>query len=179
MKRIYFLFLFFCILFLFANAGAALTDNGDGTVTDADTGLMWLQSADNGAMEWYNADAWVDELIFASYDDWRLPDLGECRSNCDNNKGELRHLYYIEGISTDTPGPFSGVNGWYWGQDNPDGAGAWAFRMDSGSQGSLNIFYTLGVWAVRDIPPVVPEPVSSTLFLIGGGFLAARRKFKK
>jgi len=54
---------------------ATLTDNGDGTITDGN-GLMWLQSpyGEPGVrMTWADAVAWADALVFAGYDDWRLP----------------------------------------------------------------------------------------------------------
>ena len=53
-------------------ANAALTDNGDGTITDGN-GIMWLQSPAETAMTWDEAVAWADALVFAGYDDWRLP----------------------------------------------------------------------------------------------------------
>ncbi len=50
----------------------ALVDNGDGTVTDDDTGLMWLQDSES-PKTWDEAMDWADTLVFAGYDDWRLP----------------------------------------------------------------------------------------------------------
>ena len=47
---------------------AALTDNGDGTITDGN-GVMWLQSPATTAMTWDEAVAWADALVFAGYDD--------------------------------------------------------------------------------------------------------------
>lgn len=54
-------------------------DNGDGTVTDLNTGLMWIQDAGEKT---YYADA-LEELetyTFAGYDDWRLPTIKELYS---------------------------------------------------------------------------------------------------
>jgi hypothetical protein len=54
-------------------------DNGDGTVTDLNTGLMWIQDAGDKT---YYADA-IEELetyTFAGYDDWRLPTIKELYS---------------------------------------------------------------------------------------------------
>ena len=67
----------------------AYTDNGDGTVTDLNTGLMWLQSPDfNGdgqinaqdKMTYDNALTYADSFTFAGYDDWRLPSIKELYS---------------------------------------------------------------------------------------------------
>jgi hypothetical protein len=62
----------------------ALIDNGDGTVTDSETGLMWQQlSADAGTMTWQEALAYCEELSLAGYTDWRLPNLNELISIVD------------------------------------------------------------------------------------------------
>lgn len=43
-------------------------DNGDGTVTDTVTGLMW-QKQDGGEMSYDSAVVWVDRLALAGYQD--------------------------------------------------------------------------------------------------------------
>jgi len=65
--------------------GATLryTDNGDGTTTDNNTGLMWAQDGDeagcnNGSTAtWDNAIDYCLGLTFATYSDWRLPNVNE------------------------------------------------------------------------------------------------------
>ncbi len=52
-------------------------DNGDGTITDEATGLMWMQAEADSAMDWEHALAYADTLTLAGYDDWRLPDVRE------------------------------------------------------------------------------------------------------
>lgn len=60
------------------------TNNGDGTVTDNVTGLMWQQSADldddgtidvNDKKSQTDAVSYCDALSLAGYSDWRLPDI--------------------------------------------------------------------------------------------------------
>lgn len=46
--------------------------NGNGTVTDTVTGLMW-QQADGGEMTVENAAAYCDALVLGGFSDWRLP----------------------------------------------------------------------------------------------------------
>ena len=59
------------------------TDNGDGTITDNATGLMWSQ-ADNGVgMLWADALAYAENSELAGYDDWRLPNIKELQSIVD------------------------------------------------------------------------------------------------
>jgi hypothetical protein len=55
------------------------TDNGDGTVTDNVTGLMW-QQGDGGLLGYGDAVEYSDTLTLAGYDDWQLPDAHEAFS---------------------------------------------------------------------------------------------------
>ena len=63
----------------YAGLQPAYRDNGDGTVTDLNTGLMWI--ADPGDKTLY-ADALetLEDYEFAGYDDWRLPTIKELYS---------------------------------------------------------------------------------------------------
>ncbi len=50
----------------------SFTDNGNGTVTDNVTGLMW-QKTDSGEMTWDTAVAGATALNLGGFTDWRLP----------------------------------------------------------------------------------------------------------
>ncbi len=54
----------------------SLTDNGDGTVTDQVTGLIW-QKTDGGEMTWESARTYAASLTLTSQADWRLPTAHE------------------------------------------------------------------------------------------------------
>jgi len=65
------------------------SDNGDGTVSDLVTGLMWSKSYDmdgdgdidyNDKMSYEEALAAADTFSLAGYDDWRLPTIKEVYS---------------------------------------------------------------------------------------------------
>jgi len=49
------------------------TDNGDGTVTDNVTGLMWQQVVSTTTYNWAQALAYCPKLTLAGHSDWRLP----------------------------------------------------------------------------------------------------------
>jgi hypothetical protein len=71
------------------------TDNGNGTVTDNNTGLMWQQQDDGNIYNWYQASGTYDEsynptsqdvcgdLTTGGYSDWRLPSNKELISIVD------------------------------------------------------------------------------------------------
>mgnify|MGYP000876396698 FL=1 len=74
----------------------AFVDNGDGTVSDAATGLMWSQvdsgdavfdlsvfTNDDGSLNWQEALAFAENAEYVGYDDWRLPNAKELQSILD------------------------------------------------------------------------------------------------
>jgi len=58
-------------------------DNGDGTVTDRATGLMWQKSDSGKGMNWASALAYAECLGLAGHSDWRLPNAKELQSIVD------------------------------------------------------------------------------------------------
>ena len=84
------------------------TDNGDGTVTDNVTGLMWTQSPDtndDGDIDaadkfiYSEAGPYCETLVLAGYDDWHLPSIKQLYSLMDfrgmdppPDSGDTSHL---------------------------------------------------------------------------------------
>jgi len=58
-------------------------DNGDGTVTDQATGLMWQQADSGKGMNWADALGYAGTLHVAGHADWRLPNAKELQSIVD------------------------------------------------------------------------------------------------
>jgi hypothetical protein len=56
-----------------------LVDNGNGTVTDNSTRLMW-QQGESGQMTWDAALSYCEKLPDGAYKDWRLPNIKELES---------------------------------------------------------------------------------------------------
>ena len=74
------------LLFFPGNLSAAerFIDNGDGTVTDHELGLMWARADNQGDIDWNQAEKWarytIPFTIVTRYENWRLPTLTELRS---------------------------------------------------------------------------------------------------
>ncbi len=67
-------------------------DNKDGTITDLATGLQWMQvdsgtfnvgNDSDGKLNWEQALDWAENLEYAGYSDWRLPNAKELQSIVD------------------------------------------------------------------------------------------------
>jgi hypothetical protein len=60
------------------------SDNGDGTVTDHQLGVMWAKTDNQGNINWKQADLWIKytfpDTLEKKYDNWRLPTLAELES---------------------------------------------------------------------------------------------------
>ena len=81
-------FLFIIILVWFGHVPALaqerFTENGNGTVTDRESGLMWSQTDNKADIFWKEAHGWIRnhfaKSINPQYDNWRLPTTGELQS---------------------------------------------------------------------------------------------------
>lgn len=83
-------------------------DNGDGTVIDRATGLMWQQTDSGQGMNWEEALAWVQEKNAENYlghNDWRLPDAKELQSIVDYSSIPAINQSFLK---------MSDTNAWYW-----------------------------------------------------------------
>jgi hypothetical protein len=73
-----------------STAGDRFTDNGDGTVTDHEMGLMWAKTDNQGDIDWKGAERWARfsfplTLPEEKREGWRMPTLEE-----------LQHLFVNE-----------------------------------------------------------------------------------
>jgi len=174
---------------------AALIDYGNGMIYDDDIDLTMMQDMNYVMTSGYDADgyltyqeavAWVDQLTFGGFTDWRLPSVAPC---FDLNElcpglGELGHIYYDELGGTIEEGPGwtppdlsifdNALSGRYWAAPEFDCCGtgysthAWWYTLLNGSQDEwpIDIVFSEHVWAVRDGNPV-PAPGAIWLFVSG------------
>jgi hypothetical protein len=66
----------------YAGPAPRYADNGDGTITDENTGLMWQQDPGE-KMTWDEAMAGAGDFALAGYGDWRMPTIKELYSLMD------------------------------------------------------------------------------------------------
>ena len=97
-------------------------DNGNGTISDNSTGLMWMKNDNGTGIKWENALSYAESFEYAGYTDWRLPNAKELQSiidytrspattnspaidslfNCTqitNEAGEIDYPYYWSGTT--------------------------------------------------------------------------------
>ncbi|MBT4286834.1 MAG: DUF1566 domain-containing protein [Deltaproteobacteria bacterium] len=77
-------------------AAADFTDNGDSTVTDNTTRLIWQQQDDDGTRIWIEALSYCEGLSLASNSDWRLPNIRELESivNASTSSPAINSTYF-------------------------------------------------------------------------------------
>ena len=61
-------------------------DNGDGTISDLATGLMWQKSDDGISRDWQESLAYAEDLTLGNKSDWRLPNAKELQSIVDYSR---------------------------------------------------------------------------------------------
>ncbi len=58
-------------------------DNGDGTISDMTSGLMWMKDDSGEGLDWENALSYAENLEYAGHTDWKLPNVKELQSIVD------------------------------------------------------------------------------------------------
>jgi hypothetical protein len=89
-------------------------DNGDGTIADLATGLMWQKSDDGVTRNWEDALGYAETLDLAGYTDWRLPDAKELQSIVDYTRAPDALNPSQQAPAIDPIFDISDDEGWFW-----------------------------------------------------------------
>jgi hypothetical protein len=168
-----------------------ITNNGNGTATDAN-GLMWLITPSTINMSFADAKTWAENLVFAGYDDWRLPSALNLNTGLpdltwDSTNNEFGFLYGVEFGNPANAGDQGFMPGytpvWFWTGTDAGAGEAYAFFW---SWDGLWLIDKAGqnqqyhVTAVREAG-AIPTPEPNIMLLLGIGlgatcFASRRRK---
>ncbi len=89
-------------------------DNGNGTIKDQATGLMWMKADSDSTMNWEEALVYAENLVCAGYDDWRLPNAKELQSIVDYTRAPDAQNPLHEGPAIDTLFDISEEESYFW-----------------------------------------------------------------
>lgn len=99
-----------------------LLDNGDGTLTDPDSKLMWAKadsySTLRKCLNWYDSEEYVKNLRVAGFADWRMPTINELAGIYDNTKENVMSWDHdpIHPMALDEKFA-DGAAYWYWSSE--------------------------------------------------------------
>ncbi|NBU90523.1 MAG: DUF1566 domain-containing protein [Flavobacteriia bacterium] len=95
------------------------TDNGDGTITDNLTELVWQKTPNTQAQNWENALVYAENLALSNLSDWRLPNIKELQSLNDESRTNpsINPLFFpsigVNNYWSSTSLPNQTTNAWY------------------------------------------------------------------
>ena len=125
-------------------------DNGDGTVTDRATHLMWQQADSDVGYNWHQALFYAEVLDLADHNDWRLPNAKELQSIVDYTRAPdalnaakvgpaIDPVFQITNIGTSQEPDYP----YFWsGTTHLDGPNNWGVYVNFGES-----------WGVMEQPP--------------------------
>ena len=96
------------------------TDNGNGTITDNLTQLIWQKTPNATAVTWENAITYAEGLSLASANDWRLPNIKELQSLNDESLSNpsVNQTFFgsigVKNYWSSTTVQNQTLNAWFW-----------------------------------------------------------------
>lgn len=116
--------------------GLLYQDNGDETITDMNTRLVWQKESDDTRRNWETANSYCSNLNLGGHVDWRLPSIKEVTSLVHYGKEyRLIDLNYFP----NTADPSMSMP-YYWSSSTSANGpeGAWAVDFSNGEVGSYH-----------------------------------------
>lgn len=107
----------------------AYRDNGDGTVTDLNAGLMWMKD-ETPELNWDGAMKYCAELTLGGHTDWRVPGLKELGTLIDTSFKD--QCWFDKAFF---PGTKTKPLGFYWAASTYAGTFAWGVNFQFGYDG--------------------------------------------
>lgn len=148
-------------------------DNGDGTITDNATGLMWTQNDNGEGLLWEDALSFAENYSYAGHSDWRLPNVKELqgivdytRSPSTSNSAAIDPIFNCsqitdEGGNINYPFYWSGTTHANWHENAPGGFGSYVcfgealgFMEEPPMSGNYILMDVHGAGAQRSDPKV-------------------------
>ncbi len=164
-------------------------------IYDDDLNITWYDYS-NAINSWWNQMEWAEALTIDfgdnNYDDWRLPFSSDNCIGYGCFGSEMGHLSIVEldnpssGGTMNNTGDFQNLitqDYWEGTEYSLDTTQAKKFDMYTGSTTAKMKGLALSALAVREgdvsLTTVVPEPISSILFLTGGGVIVWRKLLRQ
>lgn len=138
------------------------SDNGNNTITDNATGLMWAKNDSQKWWDWEDSLAYCEGLTLANHSDWRLPNAKELQSIVDYTKSpqttNSAAIDWLFNVSTITD-PEWGMNyPFYWTSSThldwrvPESNGVYIAFGEAQWQMRNTLMDVHGAWAQRSDP---------------------------
>ncbi len=107
-------------------------DNGNQTVTDHNSGLIWMKSDDGTGRTWQAAADYCNGLAFAGQSDWRLPTRFELDSIVDYGRvfPAINPVFTCQSSFYWSAPPYAGDPVYAWGIYFNDGGDHWLDKIN-------------------------------------------------
>jgi len=135
----------------------SFVDNGDGTITDLNTGLMWQKTPAATSCTWQQAMDYCESLSLAGYDDWRAPSLKELYSISNFSQG----WPYLNTDYFDIAGSTVSKDEQYWSSNF-----YYVGTTHGGQQSAFGVNH--GTGHIKAYPAEVPGPMGNYVRAVRG-----------
>lgn len=139
------------------SAAQAFVDNGDNTVSDETTGLMWTKSS-VATEDWGEACYTCSALPTGGYSDWRIPEIQELVTLVDHESGSIDPVFTVRGSN-------------FWSGTEYGRYDAWSFNKTGVVVKAQKNDYSRYAFCVRGNKPETSDP----FIVVADGLVADER----